>query len=39
MGKNKKTRKRKDPFNLIIQAILALSALITAIAKLIEVLE
>ena len=40
MGKKKKKgRQKENPIKLIIEAILAISALITAIAKMIEVLK
>lgn len=37
--KRKKQYKKENPIKLIIEAILAISALITAIAKMIEVLN
>lgn len=40
MGKKRKKYKQKEnPIKLVIEAILAISALITAIAKMIEVLR
>lgn len=39
MGKKKKQKQKENPIKLIIEAIIALSALITAIAKMIEVLK